>query len=275
MFKPLNQSQRRKTASRVLIIGPPNSRKTTSLMTWDRPTHILVMPGEKGSATIPMMDGILPYVWETEPDEEVGPHKVWNQLQVMTKEILSGKRGPITTFAGDGLHKVYQVIYDMHLLDLVASGEAKAQKKGYEFDVEDVGGRAYGYAHKTFLNYLTMVNQSPVEYVVFTCWSAREKEDPDVKKSASFVWPDLPGQAAQWVLGEFSVVLYSEVGNPMPDGRATAKWVLRPGGQVKGVGVKTPVETATRMPASVPQDWQVLKKILLGQEPVVGEGDAK
>lgn len=253
-FKPLDHDQWKKAVRRVLNIGPPNSRKTSALKTWPRPMHVIVAPGEKGSASIELEDGVKAWVWEQ--DSDVDAAVVWASVQKLTREIISGAHGPCTTLAVDGLHKLYGYIYEMKLAGLVDAFPGSDQDK--------LGGRAYGLAHKEFLNYLTLVNQSNVPYAVFTCWSAKEKDNPEAKKSAVHIWPDLPGQVAQWVLGEFSVVLYSEVGTAMPDGTAPSQWQLRPMGIVAGVGVKAPLAIAKLIPATCPQDWRVLERILLG-----------
>lgn len=255
-FQKLDPSSWEKVARRVLVIGPPNSRKTSSLTTWPRPIHVLVFPGEKGSASIPINEpGVHAYVWEQTPG--TSPHTVWKEVQAETKKILSGAYGECRTFAGDGLHKLYQYLYEVRLADLVEAFPDSDQDK--------LGGRAYGLAHKAFLQYLTEVCQSNVENVVFTCWSAREKDNPEDKRSKSHIWPDLPGQLAQWVLGEFAVVLYAEVGLPLPDGTAPATWQLRPAGVVAGVGVKGPVAITAKLPSKIKQSWAVLEPLLLGQ----------
>lgn len=254
-FKPLGEDQWKKAVRRVLNIGPPNSRKTSALMTWPRPIHIVVAPGEKGSASIPREEGVFPYVWEQE-GPGVPAAQVWKAVRTLTREIISGGHGPCTTFALDGLHKIYQYIYELKFLGLCEAFP--------NVDQEKLAGRAYGVAHKEFLQYLTDVCQSNVPYAVFTCWSAKEKDDRENPKSQSHIWPDLPGQVAQWVLGEFSVVLYSDVGPAQLDGSAKATWQLRPAGAVAGVGVKAPVHIAKSLPATVPQNWTLLEPMLLG-----------
>lgn len=252
-FKPLSVEQQQKASRRVLIIGPPNSRKTTSLGTFPRPTHIMAYPGEKGSSSIPNEPGISAYVWEQ--DDNLAPTRVWKEVQEETKKIISGAHGPITTFAGDGLHKLYGYIYETSLKELVDAFPNSDQEK--------LAGRAYGRAHKQFLDYLTMVNQSSIQNVVFTCWSGAEKDNPDDNKSKSHIWPDLPGQLARWILGEFSVVVFAEVGLPNAAGVSEAYWQLRPAGAVWGVGVKGQVSVVSKLPARVPQDWSKLEPLLL------------
>ncbi|MEK6879083.1 MAG: hypothetical protein AABY22_05715, partial [Nanoarchaeota archaeon] len=54
-------------ARRVLIVGAPGSMKTTSLLTWPKPLHILSYPGEKGWETIPTnLEGVKAYVWDVD-----------------------------------------------------------------------------------------------------------------------------------------------------------------------------------------------------------------
>lgn len=250
---------------RVLIIGGPDSRKTTSIIeSAPRPLHLLNMPGEKGTASIAgELADVKVYVPRVDPEKPDSARIQYGAVVRLTKDILSGKRGPVKSFAPDGLHKLYQIIYDMHFEELCVYGEERGKGKFHE---EDVRGKAYGYAHKTFLDYLTLVNQSGVEYVFATIWAAKERDDPTNPRSGVHWLPDLPGQLQQWILGEFAVKLHARVGLPQPDGSTSAIWILRPTGDVWGVGVKAPLPIAKRLPASVPhQDWKKLEPILLGQ----------
>jgi len=70
---------------------------------------------------------------------------------------------------------------------------------------------------------------------------------------------------AKRIMGEFSVVLYSEVSLPDPKGARRGTWQLRPGGKVWGAGIKVPPDIAKRLPEKAEQDWQKLRPVLLGE----------
>lgn len=246
---------------RVLVSGPPNSRKTTSLMTWPHSEqegflHIVNYPGEKGYDTLDLDDPWLkPYIWQVDDPTKTPPHTVVKEVEESTWQILAGKHGKVATFAGEGLHKLYGWYYHRALVNLTQGGA----------DEEKVGGRAFGQAHEDFLGYLTKVCASNAPYIVFTVWVGREKDDPTNldRKAPSHIWPDLPGQLAQRILGEFSVTLYAQVGQkPAPDKPAPAWWQIRPGGQVWGAAVKAPPRVAVKLPERVAQSFTALRKVL-------------
>lgn len=257
-FKRLNESHV-EVGRRVLVSGPPNSRKTSSLMTWPRPIHILSFPGEKGHSSIPLDEpGVSAYVWEDEDVTKYSPTAVVNEVESATWKILAGKSGEIVSFAGDGLHKLYGWYYGKARADLQASSNLPD-------DVIDA--RAYGLAHDNFTLYLTKVAHSTVPFVVFTVWEGKELDDSDAKKGPSHIYPDLPGKMAKRIMGEFSVVVYSEVGlPPAPDKPAPATWQLLPSGKVWGAGVKIPAKLAQKLPAKIAQDFPTLQKVLQGSK---------
>ena len=255
-FRPLTQDLRQTLGRRVLISGPPNSRKTTSLHTWPRPNHIMSYPGEKGHDSIDLtMEGIHAYIWEFDEVTKVSPAAVVTEIENTTWKILGGKQyGPITTFSGDGLHKLYGWYYL----------RARNELEGANIPDDTKDARAYGMAHDDFTLYLTKVNQSKVPYVVFTVWDGKEPDSPELKsKSPTHIFPDLPGKMAKRIMGEFSVVLYANVGLPKGPGQsAPAMWQLQPAGSVWGAGVKIPARLAMGLPQTVPQDWATLEKLL-------------
>lgn len=241
---------------RVLLVGPPNSRKTTSLLTFPRPIHIMSYPGEKGYETIPTnLDGAHSYIWTT---PEVGkPESATSTVSTVRKEtvkIISGGYGPINTFAGDGLHKLYGTI-----LDSVTDG---AFSKGEEFEP-----KLYGRAAQWFLDYLDLVMHSKVPYVVFTVWPEHEKDrkkSPGEKDSdvPSHIYPDLPGRMAKRIMGEFNVVVYCTLKRPKPGEPEAAVWQTRPSGEVWGCQIKGPEPIVSRIPLYVPAEWPVLEQYL-------------
>jgi hypothetical protein len=264
-FEILGMGGKLATGRRTLIIGPPNSLKTTSLLTWPGLKAIMSYPGEKGYDTLPLdRDDILPFVWKIGPEEDItklNPHEIVKEVEQTTAKIIGGKYGdtPVQTFAGDGLHKLYEWYY------------ARARRDLDSLNVEDniKDARAYGYAHKDFIKYLTMVTHSSIQYAVFTCWSARERDDPDntSTKAPTHIWPALPGQMANLILGEFSVVMFADSMPVQPGSKLLkARWQLKPEGKVWGVGVKAPKVVVEKLPVFVEADWSKLEPMLLSKE---------
>jgi len=238
-------------ARRVLVNGPPNSGKTTSLRTWPKPMIVVSYPGEKGITSVPQGEGVRAFVWDApDPAATVNWVGVLAEVSKLTFEALGGKYGPIRTFAGDGLHKLYDVCLN------VATGGAKARGEDFE-------PKKYGTAGTLFFGYVEKVLLSTVEYVVLTCWDGLEKDDPDAKDkdTSKHIFPELPGKAAKLVMGEFAVVLYASREGSGPS--AQYKWQTQPLGKVWGCGAKMPLEIAKRLPVTVPQDWSALEKLLI------------
>jgi hypothetical protein len=200
--------------------------------------------------------------------------EILKAVEQLTIECLTGARGEIATFAGDGLHKLYEHFFQQELQNLVLVFENSAKYQGMtkEQIEEDLTGKAYGNAHREFVHYLNKVSVSKVPNVVMTIWDGDEKDDPNNRKSASHVFPDLPGKMAKRIMGEFSVVLFSEVSLPDPQGKRRGTWQLRPGGKVWGAGVKVPPDIAKRLPEKIEQDWSKLHPLLLGEVKQVATG---
>ncbi len=243
---------------RVLISGPPNTLKTTACMTWPAHRQHVSYPVEKGFETLTRNDpNHTPWIWEFEDSTKVSPHAVVQQIETLTTEILGGKHGGCTTFVGDGLHKLYGWYLARAWVDLGV-------------DVDDKkGGQAYGRAHKEFGRYLDKVLQSQVPYVVMTVWEGRTKDDPEdvSRRPQTHIFPDLPGEMAKRIVGEFSVVLYAECDTPGPDGKIKARWQVRPAGKVWGVGVKLSPDMAAKLPNKIePPDFKILEPFLRPKE---------
>lgn len=251
-FKELNADSWQQGLRRCLIVGPPNSRKTTSLFTWPRPATVVSYPGEKGYASIPVGDeGIQAFVWEDDVATKTSPSALVKEIESITFQALA-KPG-LVTFAGDGLHKLYTAYLNEATNGAYAAGD-------------DFEPRLYGRAHEAFLHYLNRVMHSKVQYVVFTVWDGREADNPEAgSKGPTHIFPDLPGKLAKRIMGEFSVVLYAEVTPPVPGQVQKATWQLQPGGKVWGAGVKVPPALAAKLPSRVPQDWKLVEPLLLGK----------
>lgn len=244
---------------RLLISGPPNSLKTTATMTWPAPRHHISYPGEKGSDTLGHnTQEQTVWVWEHADPASISPHAVVREVERLTTEILAGKHGPCETFVGDGLHKLYGWYLARAWVDLGVDGD------------DTKGGQAYGRAHKDFSKYLDKVLQSHVPYVCMTVWEGRTKDDPEdrSKRPQTHIFPDLPGEMAKRVVGEFSVVLYAECDPPDPQGRTRARWQVRPAGKVWGVGAKLPPDLAAKLPNKIePPDFRKLEPFLRPSAP--------
>ncbi len=253
MFKPLTPEVWRRKFSRSLIVGPPNSWKTTSLLTWPRPLHVLVYPGEKGASSLPTdAADVHVYTWEHDVTTAPTPGAIVKAIESLTVEILAGKHGPIATFAGDGLHKLYGAFFDA-----AASGVGDPDGKER--------GQVFGMAHASFLDYLTTVLASSVPYVAMTVWDGLEKDDPTAKAkdAPKHVWPELPGTLAKRIVGEFGTVLYASPGRETAPGQfSRGTWLTRPFGGVWGAGIKLPLAIAKTIPTTVNQDWVALEALV-------------
>lgn len=241
------------SAKRTLIVGPPNSWKTTALLGWPKPLHILSYPGEKGYETIPRgVDGITSHIWEADMAEKTSSSTVVTDVMRVALEIVAGKYGPCATFAGDGLHKFYA-----HILNAVTGGAL--------FSGEDFEPRLYARAHEQFRFHLDRVMSTTVPYAVFTCWDGKEPDNPDLKSaSPTHVYPNLPGKMAKDIMGEFSVVLYAQVKHPSAEGQGKPEgtWQLLPHGKVWGAAIKAPKEVIERLPVKITQSFEQLEQVL-------------
>jgi len=257
-FKLLDPNAWVKSLSRTLINGPPNSRKTTSLLTWPKPLFILVYPNEGGAASIPADDPeVTAMVFEE--DEVETPGTIIAEIEKVTIQALTGGHGDVKTFAGDGIHKLYRCYFEREFRTLTAAYPGS--------DEDKLIGRAYGNAHNEFLNYLGKVKRSGVENIVFTVWDGKEKDDDKdtSTRATSHIYPDLPGQLAKRIMGEFSVVLYAILPPGSDHTRVVPKWQIQPTGAVWGAAIKCPIEIAKDLPQEVEQDWAKLLPILKGE----------
>ena len=269
---PFTQGLRwRTTFSKVLLNGPPLSFKTTSLATFPRPLHAIIVPGEQGGSTLrhDPAAGVFVYGWEEEvlPDgtlKVTAPATVWAELQTLTREILTGKRGPVATIAVDGLHKLY---------DLFKGAFA------WTPDLED-RGKTSGKMHDTFKNYLSLVLGSGVPQKVCTCFDGVEQEEG---KGPKYLFPGLYGYMSKDVMGYFPVVIHTEREGVGPQTKGI--WRLQAVGNVQGAGMHVPPFLIKRFPATVDVmldratgevhgGWQTVEKVLaaIEDEGAVGAG---
>lgn len=250
---------------RVLVFGPPNSFKTTSLLTWPRPLHVVNSPGEKGFDTLANPpDDVHPYRWISEKNEDALAQ--FQAVEKLVFEVLSGAHGPVATFGFEGLHKLYAVI-----LDVVTGGAFGA---GEEFDA-----KLYARAHELFSHFITRAQAAPTPFQVYTAWDGREADSPELAKTMrsaapAHTYPELPGKMAKRIMGEFSYVLYAESNfEKMTETGVQAKgtWQLLPHGKVWGAAIKAPVSVVQRLPLTIPQSFPLLKLVL---EKAWAEGQA-
>lgn len=266
---------------RMMIQGPPNSGKTSSVCeTWPRPLHIVVAPGEKGDATIPRgVDGVFPYVWEEGPIDRLSSGKVVNEVEALINNILGGKFGPVATLCFDGFHKLYGYILDEKSGGQLFRGEELGgETKSGEKD-QYSSARMYNRAREHARHIVQQANAAPCPNIVWLCWDGREADDPTKGfKSQTHVFPGLPGQAAKEFMGEFGLVVHSRINwgkravvapKDAPEGvlatnvqRFEAKWQLLPEGDVWGACVKAPLAVIERLPSYCNQNYTTLKTIL-------------
>jgi hypothetical protein len=250
-----------RTMSRVLVSGDVNSGKTTSVRTCHRPVHVISLPGEGGTNSIPREDGIVPYVWTEDADSRASSKVVIDQVRALTVEILTGKRGECRTIFVDGLHRLYD-----HFLNQVTGG---AYLAGREFEA-----LLYSRSHVQFVDYLKLVKDSSVSSAFFTVWSAKDPDKPELRsQSPQHVYPDLPGRLARRVMGEFSLVIAS---HSMPSVVANQPprfyWQLKANNVVHGAMIKIAPEIAAHLPSEMEQDWQKLEKLLMEAGEKVKQG---
>ena len=236
---------------RALVSGSPGAGKTTSLMTWPQDMAYMAYPGEKGTTSLRISDGIK--AWVPDAIDALAPTN-WGQIvssiERTTNEILTGKAGKFRTFAGDGLHR----LYTCYLSESTGGASARG---------EDFEAKLYSKASTRFFAYLDRVLRSQMEYVVFTCYDGLERDNTEDKSSnaTQHVFPELPGKAAKLVLGEFAIALHATKQG------ANHVWQTRPQGRVWGASMKIPRDVAERIPVFVPQDWSKLEPLLAEKLP--------
>lgn len=261
MLTTLDPELWRKFIRRIALVGPPNSWKTTSVWQpktgWPRPLHILSVPGEQGAGSIKVGDGVTADVWV---DEGKPISATAMRTQVITRALELVAQPGLQTLVLDGFHKFYGLLFEAELEALKTAYPSK--------DEEDLTGRAYGNTHNMTYRFIRKLFSSTLPYVILTFWAGREKDNPDdsSKKPAMHQWPDLPGQMAMRIVGEFGLVLFSKPGQEVAPGKYSGgTWQTRPSGPVWGAGMKLPPEVASRIPTIIPQDWPALERLILGE----------
>jgi hypothetical protein len=288
---PTNPTERRR---RVLIVGATGSGKTHAFRTFPAPAYVQIYPGEKGQDTLLKADGspaepsMIVRTWENADPGKSGTVQTSTQvIEEVRKETIAALRGdygPVSTFCGDGLHKLYG-----YVMDALSGGEFFAGspfKTESRNDTAVVDPRIASQAERWLFDYLSLVCQSRrIQYAVFTTWDAdkgtrRAKKMADGSKEK---WTEIPtaklpalySNAAGNILGEFGIVLHAsskwerqEVLGA--DGKGTGKftrvrtfrWQTAADDEVASAAIKVPSEV--EIPKFVRADWRELAKYLEG-----------
>lgn len=240
---------------RILLMGPPNSGKTTSLGTFHGPLTAMSILGEKGFDSMPLktFDGqpVKSLLYSPPEGEITNWAPVLNESLTMCLDEVYGKNGPLPkTFSLEGLHKLHALC--LNVATFGASG------RGDEFKA-----LLYAQAHTKFFNFLDRISRSEVETIVYTVWVAPEKDDPDDRSAAPsrHIYPNLPGQAALNITGEVQICL-----SAARDITGQYMWQTQPADKVWGAGIKGNASLIKKLPLKVPQDWAKFEKLLQDAE---------
>ena len=262
---------------RVLITGETGSGKTFSLRSTPAPRVILVFPGEHGHDTLVKPDGspldpeTTVLVWEH--DEKKTSTQVIDEVRKETIKVL--QIPGLQSFCGDGYHKLHE-----YVMDALSGGEFF---KGSPFKTESgidsavVDPRIASQAEHWMSDYLTMVCQSKVPYVFFTCWDKdtgvrRAKQQADGKKEK---WTDIPqhkmpalySAASRRILGQFGVcvhasAIWKRVAPGSPERVRDYRWQTVPDNEVGACAVKGDDAVTKLIPKFIPANWPALAKYL-------------
>lgn len=236
---------------RALIFGPPNAGKSYSSRTFHRPIAIVSAPNELGVASLPIgEEGVKTWMWDLDFSKPVDWIDTVEATRRLMADLVTGKLGKFRTVFYDGLHKLEFCYLNAETGGAVAKGDMSS------FD----GRKMYPAVKNKLLMDVRRWLQSPIEYLVFTAWIGRDKEDSTAEKSPTHIFPALTGQTAQDIVGEFSLCLYAERQGYGPAARYL--WQPQADPKVWGAGLKLPSELAKKIPPTIPQDWAVLEKYL-------------
>lgn len=231
-------------ASRILLNGPPLTGKTTSLLTFPRPCHILIAPTEMGASSIRdnPKAGVHVYKFQFKAAEVLKYQTIWRGVQETTQMILDGSHGKVNTFCIDGLHRLYYFI--QKALGYTASTDSKE----------------YSRYHETFVNFLLPILSSDVPTVVATSYDGTEMVEDSAGKGIATIYPGLPGRMAKEIMGYFPLVFHSET---FRTGKGEEyRWQLRAKDKVRGAGAHFPADVRDVFPNYVPQDWNVVLNLI-------------
>lgn len=243
-FTEMLPTDRKKGETRLQIMGPPYTFKTTIAATFEPPVTILQCPGEKHTDILTPSDKVR-VLLNSAPDYSIADFdwvKLWTDFVKQTDDLVGttkggpGVYGPLKTLVFDGTHKAYQI----------------CRRAGAEKFAD--GRKAWGWTADEFLGWFSRAYYSPhVEWVVWLLWSAKEAVDDAGKKKSRF--PDYMGQFQQTCVGESNIIYqYIEGGE--------AYWQLRQTDEVMGIGLRVPLARAASIPLRIKASWPKLKAIL-------------
>lgn len=230
---------------RLIIIGTPNCRKTSAIVTMPEPMVVSGCPGEKNIAILTPTPTRRVRIWEPiDASKEVAWSTMKTEYLAETAAILSGKmmEGQ-RTVVFDGAHKAFDMFVEW--------GKAANSNNGFA---------AWTDAAKEFQKWFAMGYFSDVPLVVWTMWSAVERTDETSTETApgkiqKSIWPALQGQTQRNIMGEVSIIYqYVEGGQ--------AYWQLKDDEKVKGIGLRVPPEQASALPHKIKAEWPEMVKVL-------------
>lgn len=257
-LKTLDPEMWKRQLRRVLLVGLPNTWKTSSLVkSAPRPAALIACPGENGSAAIPMIEGFDATVFEHDAKESA--EKKFRLIEQWTTQVIGAQK--YQSIIVEGLHKLYDVIYEMSI-DIITEAQPK-------LDVEKARWQAFARAEKEFARYIQRVNSSAVPYVFMTVWAAPQADNALDKAGdrPQHYMPAVPGRMLpDFLLGEFGVVASCKAGVQVsPIAWKPGTWQVRPLGYNRGASMKLPPEIAARVPTEVEADWGKFEALVLGK----------
>lgn len=243
---------------RCLLIGAPDSWKTSSFVTWPEPRAIFQCPGELGGSTLQETD--TQHIWTYRKEGKETEKDLITQFRKDIDVVVgSGKYQSVFL---DGLSALYSTIFKMH--------EAEGGDK-----------RSWFWMSETLLfEIISEVLNSNTPYVTMTVWPAPQEDDAIQAEAAAktggvvskHFMPDIPGKnAPARLLGKFGVKANCKAGQQIAPGKfSSGRWVLRNQGTSYGAGMKLPIHIAEKVPTEVDSNWAKLEALVLGlaKEPV-------
>ena len=228
----------KKAKQRFIIMGKPNSRKTSSFLTFPAPRVVSGCPGEKHTAILSSTPEMKVRIWEGEGNSLT----TYREYMAETKNILDGKVLPgVQCVIFDGLHKMQKLA--------IAAGKAEGGDsfKGWEC------------AKANFWTWMDLAYKSDVPVIVWTVWAAAERQDEtnnetNPGKIVKAIYPDLTGKDQREILGEYPIIYqYVEGGK--------AQWQLQGTDKIE-CGVRVPPDQASKLPFKIDAEWPKLAEVL-------------
>jgi hypothetical protein len=248
---------------RALLIGLPDTWKTSSLLTWERPIAIVNAPGELGSSTLKETNDV--HIWTYQKEGKETDYSLTRQLRKDVDEIIGS--GKYATLAVEGL----RALYDAYFIPYRDEETEAAEKGGRGADYR----RCFWLAEQDLFQLIKDINNSGMKYVVMTVWSAPQADDPIQAEMAAKQrgvtvpqhWmPDIPGKnVPARLLGQFGMKANCKPGKQLAPGKWTpGVWTTRNQGTQMGAGLKLPIEIAQRIPTEIEANWMKLEELVMG-----------